>query len=678
MINCFLKKGMTLGIFLAAIVACKSDKTLPAINLSDLDVSVKPQDDFYRYANGGWMKNNPLPEEYSRYGSFDKLQEDNDKRLHDLVEELAKGVGVDGPVGKKIGDFYASGMDTTLIEKEGIKPLQPYFDRINQLKTPAEVQAMIAEFHKMGVSSLFGFYGEPDSKNSEMMIGALYQGGLGLTDRDYYVSNEKRAIEIRTEYVNHLQRMFGLLGNSNEVAAAKAARIMSFETKLATSSFTRLEQRDPEKNYNKRTYAEVKKLVSSFDMDSYFKQIGLSNPGDMNVAQVKFFTDLNTLLPTVDMDTWKDYLTWNLINETANYLNSDFSNEHFNFYGKFISGQPKIKPRWKRVLSATNNTVGEALGQMFVKKYFPPQAKERMLKLVENLRSSLEGRIHNLDWMGDSTKQKALEKLAAIRVKIGYPDKWRDFSGLKIERRAYVLNVLDGNKFETVYQLSKIGKPVDKDEWFMTPQTVNAYYSPNMNEICFPAGILQPPFFFMDADDAVNYGAIGVVIGHEITHGFDDQGRLFDKVGNLTNWWTEEDAKRFKERSKTLADQFSNFTVLDSVKANGELTLGENIADLGGLNISFYALQKSLKENPAKEKIDGYTPEQRFFLAYAHVWGQNIRPQEILRRTKEDVHSLGEFRVKGPLANLPEFHAAFDIKEGDKMYLPKDKRAVIW
>lgn len=672
-------KGIFLLMILGAFTACNNPEkpASQAINLSDLDVSVKPQDDFYRYANGGWMKNHPLPEEYSRYGSFDKLQEDNDKMLHALVEELSKGQSSEA-VGRKIGDFYASGMDTAAIEKEGITSLKPYFDKINQVKTFADVQKLIAEFHKMGVSSLFNFYGEPDSKNSEMMIGVLYQGGLGLSDRDYYISNDKRAVEIRTEYVLHLQHMFELLGVAKEEAAKKADRVMKFETKLANSSITRLEERDPEKNYNKKPYPEVKKLVSSYDWDNYFKSIGLANPGDINVAQVKFFSELNALLPTVDMDTWKDYLSWNLIDNTANYLSSDFVNTNFNFFGKFLSGQPKIKPRWKRVLGATNNTVGEAVGQMFVKKYFPPQAKERMLKLVENLRESLGDRIKNLDWMGDSTKQKALDKLAAIRVKIGYPDKWRDFSGLKVQRGSYVLNVLEGNKFETEYQINKIGKPVDKDEWFMNPQTVNAYYSPNLNEICFPAGILQPPFFFMDADDAVNYGAIGVVIGHEITHGFDDQGRLFDKVGNLTNWWTDDDTKRFKDRSQVLVDQFNQFSVLDSIKADGALTLGENIADLGGLNISYNALQKSLKENPVTEKIDGFTPEQRFFLAYAHVWGQNIREQEILRRTKEDVHSLGEFRVNGPLPNMPEFHAAFGIKEGDKMYIAENKRAVIW
>lgn len=672
-----MKKGLIIGIMIGAFAACKSDKTPPAILLEDLDISVKPQDDFYAYANGGWMKAHPLPEEYSRFGSFDKLQEDNDKMLHALVEELAKGGG-DGAVARKIGNFYASGMDTSTIEKEGISPLKAYFDRINQLKNPADVQKLIAEFHKMGIGSLFNFYGEPDSKNSEMMIGVLYQGGLGLSDRDYYVSNDKRAVEIRNGYVNHLKKMFSLLGNSPEVAAAKADRVMQLETRLAASSFTRLEERDPEKNYNKKSLADVKSLLSAFDLTGYFNTLGVPNPGDLNVAQVKFFADLNAMLPQIDMETWKDYLTWNLVHNTANFLNDDFVNEHFAFYGKFISGQPKIKPRWKRVLNATNNTVGEALGQMFVAKYFPPEAKERMLNLVENLRESLRERISSLDWMGDSTKNKAMEKLAAIRVKIGYPDKWRDFSDLNIERRAYVLNVLEGYKFETAYQLSKIGKPVDKDQWFMNPQTVNAYYSPNLNEICFPAGILQPPFFFMNADDAVNYGAIGVVIGHEITHGFDDQGRLFDKAGNLTNWWTEEDTKRFTERSQVLVNQFDSFVVLDSIRADGKLTLGENIADLGGLNISYQAHQKALREKPAQEKIDGFTPEQRFFLAYAHVWGQNIREQEILRRTKEDVHSLGRFRVNGPLPHMPEFHAAFDVKEGDNMYLAKEKRAVIW
>jgi putative endopeptidase len=671
-------KLMFLGLIIGGAWSCNNNKTSPSIDLKDLDLSSKPQVDFYQYANGGWMKANVLPEEYARYGSFDKLQEDNNKRLHDMIEALANSKNSSGVVAQKIGDFYASGMDTIQIEKEGINLIKPLLENINNAKNIKDIQKLIAEFHKIGINPLFQFYGEPDSKNSEMMIAVLYQGGLGLSDRDYYLSADKRSVEIRTAYVEHLKKVFGLLGNSPTETVAKASRIMDLETKLADASFSRLEERDPEKNYNKKSFGDVVKLFSSFDLGSYFSNLGITNPTEINVAQIKFFTALNSLLPQVTMDTWKDYLTWNVLQNTSNYLSSDFVNVHFEFYGKFISGQAKIKPRWKRVLASTSNTLGEAVGQMFVEKYFPPEAKQRMLKLVENLRSSLGERIKQLEWMGDSTKQKALEKLAAIRVKIGYPDKWRDYNALKIKRNSYVTNVLAGNAFDNQYHWNKIGKPVDKTEWDMTPQTVNAYYSPNLNEICFPAGILQPPFFFMNADDAVNYGAIGVVIGHEISHGFDDQGRLFDKNGNLTTWWTNEDSKKFEERTQVLVNQFSSFSVLDTLKANGQLTLGENIADLGGLNISYYALQKALKENPAVKKLDGYTPEQRFFLAYAHLWGQNIRNQEILRRTKEDVHSLGRFRVNGPLPNMPEFHAAFDIKPGDPMFIAKENRAIIW
>jgi putative endopeptidase len=438
---------------------------------------------------------------------------------------------------------------------------------------------------------------------------------------------------------------------------------------------SRLERRDPNKTYNKVSTAELAKLSPDFNWNRYFAELGLGDPGSVNLNQPAFIKEISNLLATVPVEEWKVYLKWTLLNESATYLSSSFEQASFDFYSKAMTGTEVMRPRWKRVLGVTSGALSEALGQLYVNAYFPQASKDRMVKLVENLRVSLGERIQGLEWMGGETKQKAMEKLAAISVKIGYPDKWRDYTALDIQDDSYVMNVMRSNKFDMGYNLGKINKPVDKLEWHMSPQTVNAYYNPTMNEIVFPAAILQPPFFFKDGDDAVNYGAIGVVIGHEMTHGFDDKGCKFDKEGNLTDWWTPEDASRFEERTKILVDQYDGFVVLDTLHADGKLSLGENIADLGGLNISYQAFQKA---NIQKESIDGFTPEQRFFLAYAHVWGQNIRDKEILRRTKEDVHSLGRFRVLGPLQNLPEFYAAFEVKEGQAMFLAPDKRAKIW
>lgn len=662
-----------------SLLGCTHNKPKSVgIDPANLDTTVRPGDNFYLYANGGWLKNNPMPSEYSRYGSFDKLQEDNDKMVHDLVLELAKQTNQPGSIAQKIGDFFAAGMDSSTIEKEGINPLKPYLEKIQKASSVQDIQALIASLQTNGLDPLFSFYGEADSKNSEMMIASLYQGGLGLNDRDYYVATDKHSKEIQTEYVKHIAKILELAGYSAEQVKTWPSQIMAIETRLAKASKTRLELRDPEANYHKMKLADVQSLTPNYNWQGYFSGIGLSNPGDINVAQPEFFKEMNKMISDIPLDQWKVYLSWNLINNMTPFLSSGFVNEHFEFYGKFMGGAKTIRPRWRRVLNATSQNMGEALGQMYVQKYFPASSKERVAKLVENLRYALGERIKALTWMGDSTKQKAQEKLAAIRVKIGYPDKWRDFSNLNIKPGAYATNVLEGAKFNFAFEASQINKPVDHSRWGMTPQTVNAYYNPSDNEIVFPAAILQPPFFFPDGDDAVNYGAIGVVIGHEITHGFDDQGRQYDKKGNLTDWWTKKDAELFKERAQVLINQFNSFVALDSVHANGALTIGENIADLGGLNISYTALQKALKENPAPAKIDGLTPEQRFYLAYAHVWGNHITDKEILRRTKEDVHSLGKFRVNGPLPNLPEFHKAFDIKPGDAMYLSEDKRAVIW
>lgn len=648
-----------------------------AIDPLNMDLAVKPGTDFYQYANGGWMKRNPIPADKGRYGTFDELQESNNKIIRKLILDLSASEHQDDLIAQKIGDFYASGMDTVKIEQQRLSPLLEYFDQINSIQSKDEIEKAITTMHAYGIQPLFILFGGVDAKNSGMFIPQIYQGGMGMSDRDYYLNDDSRSKEIRTAYRLHLKKMFELLGDEPDVAGKNANTVMEMEIRLAKASNTRLENRDPEKTYNKVNLKSLLKLVPEFNWQAYFDGIGLSNPGDLNIYQPAFLKEVNKMLATIPVEDWKTYLRWNLINATANYLNDDFVKEDFNFYGKVVRGMEVNEPRWKRVINATNNALGEAVGQMFVKEYFPPEAKERMIQLVENLEVSLGNRINKLDWMSDVTKENALEKLAAIQVKIGYPDKWRSYTDLKIENNAFVLNVLAANKFNFEYMRNKMNKPVDPNDWGMTPQTVNAYYSPTRNEIVFPAGILQPPFFYKDADDAVNYGAIGVVIGHEMTHGFDDQGRQYDKDGNLKDWWTEEDAKKFKERTEVLVKQFDSFIVLDTIHANGKLTLGENIADLGGLNVSYDAFKSANKDKDLPD-IDGFTPDQRFYLAYAHLWAQNVRDKEIMRRTKEDPHSLGKFRVNGPLPNLITFQAAFNIKPGDPMFLPIEKQAKIW
>jgi putative endopeptidase len=671
--------SISLFMIAATLMSCNEAKkaapATPAIDPANLDKTVVPGNDFDTYANGGWKKLNPLPADRGRFGAFDKLAEVAEKQMNDLVKTTAAANNPKGSIPDKIATLFNSGMDTAKIEKQGADYILPYLKEIDGITTIDGVQQAITKMHQNGISTLFGLYGSADARNSSMVIAQLAQSGMGMPDRDYYVNQDPRSADLRVKYVAYITTMFKLIGCDEATAAANARKVMALETELAKASMTRLERRDPNKTYNKVTTEELIKLSPAFNWNKYFTEIGIGNPGSINLNQPIFVKEISTLLTTIPVEDWKIYFKWNIINETASYLSSNFVKASFDFYGKAMTGTEVMRPRWKRVLGVTSGTLSEALGQLYVQAYFPQEAKDRMVKLVANLRVALGERIQNLEWMSPETKQKGLEKLAAINVKIGYPDKWRDYSGLEIKNDAYVLNILRANKFETDFYMAKINKPVDKLEWGMSPQTVNAYYSPEMNEIVFPAAILQPPFFFKDGDDAVNYGAIGVVIGHEMTHGFDDQGRKFDKVGNLTDWWTPEDSKRFDERARILADQFDSFIVLDSIHANGQLCQGENIADLGGLNISHQAF---LKANKQTEAIDGFTPEQRFFLAYAHVWGQNTRDKEILRRTKEDVHSLGRFRVLGPLQNLPEFYAAFDVKPGQKMYLEPEKRAKIW
>lgn len=672
-------------ITLISVISCnsgnkemKTEKQTPkAIDLADLDTTISPTEDFYQYATGGWQKNNPLPDEESRFGSFDLLAKETNQKVNDIIVNLTKQENAENSIEWKIATFYNLGMDSVKLDKDGIKPIEEYLKKIDAISSKDDVLKTIAEFHRLGISSSFAIFGSADRENSKMEIAYLYQGGLGLPNRDYYTADDARSIEIREEYKKHIDKMFDLFKINNTKSEAISKIIFDFEYKLAANSMTNLELRDPYATTNRMSQSELNEISPDFNFETYFSYIKLPQQEVVNVSQPKFFKEFNNVFKNTDIETWKLYLKWNLIRTSSQYLSTEIADASWEFYGKFLTGALVQQPRWRKVVNRTNSSMGEAVGQIFVREYFPPEAKQRMEVLVENLRVAFAKRIEKLDWMSDVTKVQAKEKLAAINVKIGYPNKWRDYSSLKIKNDYYYANVLRANEFDFDDMLSKIGKPVDKEQWFMNPQTVNAYYSASMNEICFPAGILQAPFFYLDADDAVNYGAIGVVIGHEMTHGFDDKGRSYDKDGNLKDWWTEEDAKRFNEKSQVLVERFNNIDVLPDLKADGKLSLGENIADYGGLKISYDALTIALG-NETPEKIDGFTAKQRFFLSYAKIWGQNIRDTEIRRRTKEDVHSLGQWRVNGQLPGIKEFHDAFNVKPGDKMYLPPEKWATIW
>jgi putative endopeptidase len=661
----------TFGLNVEAQAASKEQKPL---ELSNFDNSIKPGNDFFRYTNGGWMKNNPIPPAYSRWGSFNILQENNNDNLKTIVEAAALKPGKKGEENQKIGDFFYAAMDSTAIEKAGTAPLKPYFAKIDAIKNKKDLMKVVAEFHAMGLAPIFAFYAGQDEKNSSMVIAQLAQAGIGMGNRDYYTDETPRAKELRQKYVEHLSNMFNLIN----VDKKASNEVMDLETKLAQTSMTLVEQRDPLVTYNAVNVKELQEMCPAVDWKAYFKALGLKkDPSKINVTSVKFFKGISSIIENTSIDTWKEYLKWNIAHVAASYLSSSFVNESFNFYGKALSGSKELQPRWKRALNATNEALGEAVGKIYCKQFFPPEAKTRMVKLVENLRGALDERISKLTWMSAPTKAKAREKLKAMNVKIGYPDAWRSYAKLNISRdKSYFENAMDASKFDFDFMIAKIDKKHDKKEWGMTPQTVNAYYSPNSNEIVFPAAILQPPFFFLHGDDAINYGGIGGVIGHEMTHGFDDQGRQYDKEGNLNDWWTADDAKNFENQTKVLVNQFNNFELLGE-KVNGELTLGENIADLGGITVAYTALQKALKGQNV-DKIDGFTPLQRLMLSWSQVWRTNVRDEETKRRLKEDVHSPAEARVNGLMPNLPFFYEAFDIKPGDKLYRAPADRAVIW
>ncbi|RLD30883.1 MAG: M13 family peptidase, partial [Bacteroidetes bacterium] len=570
-------------LLLAYAFENKQEKTMTkALDPANMDLNIKPGDDFFRFVNGNWIKNNPVPPEYSSYGAFTVLYEENEKMLQTLVKEVsADKEAAEGSISQKIRDFYNSGMDTMRIEELGITVLQPEFDEINNLQSATDISRHIAVMQQKGLSPLFYLFTAADQSDSKWNIANFWQGGLGLPDVTYYTDESERMQQIREDYKTHITKMFLLKGDDESAATKTAETILAMETDLAKVSKTRMETRIAEENFHKMSLNDLKVLAPGFDWDAYFTALGLPDPGELNVSQTEFMKGMSELIAKYPVEDWRTYLTWHLLDGSANYLSDAFVQQNFDFFGKTLSGSEVLRPRWKRVLATTSGGLGEGLGQIYVERYFPPESKERMVKLVENLRLAFAGRIKKLDWMTDETKEKALAKLEAITVKIGYPDKWKDYSTLNIVPDNYLLNVQNARAFEFKRDFAKIGKKVDKTEWGMTPQTVNAYYNPTNNEIVFPAGILQPPFFNKDADDAVNYGAIGVVIGHEMTHGFDDQGRKYDKDGNMNEWWTDEDAERFMAKAAILAKQYDDYTMLDSLHINGNLTMGENIADMG-------------------------------------------------------------------------------------------------
>lgn len=668
------------ALSLALVTGCNNKKEVAltsGIDLANLDTTVAPGTDFYQYACGGWMKNHPLTDEYPQFGSFHQLAENNNKQLQELITEIAATEHTPGSIDQKIGDLYKIAMDSVKLNKDGAAPILPLLQKIAAVKSSADVMPMMAELVNEGVGSYFGFGVSADEKNSSMNIFQIGQGGISLGERDYYLATDSATQKIRDEYKKHLVKMFQLVGDDEATATQKMENILEIETAIAKASKSRAELRDPEANYNKMTLDEFKKLTPDMDWDTYLNAIGAKGVDELVVGQVAPLQEVNKLLKTFPVEKHIAYLQGRVIRNAASYLSDDFRAEVFNFSGKVMSGAKEDRPRWKRTIGEIDDVLGEAVGQMYVQKYFPAAAKERMQHLVKNLQTALGERISNLEWMGDSTKQKALEKLNTFTVKVGYPDKWKDYTTLEIKNDSYWENMVRASQWQLADEMGRIGKPVDKSEWLMTPQTVNAYYNPTTNEICFPAGILQPPFFDMNADDAFNYGAIGVVIGHEMTHGFDDQGRQYDKEGNLTDWWNAADAENFKKRAQVMVDFFNNIEVLPGLHANGEITQGENIADHGGLKVSYQAFKEATKDAPLPVK-DGFTPEQRFYLAYANVWASNTRDEMIRMLTRMDVHSLAKWRVDGALPQIQEWYDAFGITENDSLYIAPEKRVSIW
>ena len=665
----------------AMLTSCagqKEAKSTSGINLANMDTTVSAGTDFFRYACGGWNDAHPLTAEYSRYGTFDELFENSQTQLRELIEGLAAQKNNQaGSAAQKIGDLYNMAMDSVTLNKQGAEPVKAMLDKIAGLKDKNEIVPMMTEMAHIGIGTYFRSYVYADPKNSSLNIFQMGQGGINLGEKEYYLDTDSITQNIREQYKLYIGKLFQLAGFSEADAQQKVADVMEIETAIAKVSRSATELRDPEANYHKMSFDELKKTIAGIDWDAYMKGWGIQAPAELNVEQVEPIQEVARLMNTLPLSKHVSYLEYNLLDAAASCLSDDFVAARFDFYGKVLSGRQVNQPRWKRAVNSVNGMLGELVGEMYVEKYFPAAAKERMVKLVKNLQTALGERIDAQEWMSDSTKIRAHEKLATFHVKVGYPDKWKDYSKLEIKNDSYWANVCRASEWGFNDMYSRIGKPVDKDEWLMTPQTVNAYYNPSTNEICFPAAILQPPFFNMEADDAANYGAIGVVIGHEMTHGFDDQGRQFDKDGNLTDWWAPGDADRFKERAQVMVDFFNKIEVLPGLQANGELTLGENLADHGGLNVAYLAFQNATKDAPLGV-VDGFTPEQRFFLAYATLWAGNIRDEQIRVYTKSDPHSLGKWRVNGALPHIQAWYDAFHITPSDPLYVAPENRVNVW
>ena len=668
---------LALAVALVAPSAAIAQAPIPALKASDLDRNVNACTDFYSFAGGGWISATQIPPAFSSWGPFQELRERNNLVLKTVLENAAAQAGTTtDPNTKKLGTFYASCMDSAGAEAAGIKPLESELRRISAISSRSDLNAALAHFHSIGMAPAFAFGSDQDAKNSSLVVVGASQGGLGLPNRDYYTKTDAASEKIRAAYVDHVAKTLSLLGQSEDAARSDAAKIMALETRLAQASKSPTQLRDPLANYNPMPVTALNEMTPALDWNAFMSGLGVTGVSSVVIGQPDFFKALNAALSEVPLDDWKAYLRWRLANRSSPYLSSDFVNANFAF-ASTLTGAREMQPRWRRCLTTADNVLGDALGREYVKVAFTPEAKKKALEMIDNLRASMGERIQKAEWMSETTREQALVKLGGFNQKIGYPDEWRDYSALEVVAGPYATNYLNSRRFAVQRDLGKIGKPVDRNEWFMTPPTVNAYFAPQLNEIAFPAGRLQPPFFHPAYDEAANYGGIGATIGHELSHGFDDQGRQYDSKGNLADWWTADDAKNYLGRAKVVEDQYNAYTVLDSLHVNGKLTLGENLADIVGVSVAYDALQKALAGKP-RTLIDGFTPEQRFYLAYAQARRAKLTPQQARLQIVNDPHSPGNYRVNGPLSNMPEFAKAFGCKEGDPMVRPSNVRAHIW
>ncbi|MDQ1282485.1 MAG: putative endopeptidase [Euryarchaeota archaeon] len=673
--------ALAIGSSEASIENTSVSAQVKAFDPESMNLSVKPGDDFYEYVDGYWIKSHPVPADKSRYGEFDIVKDINYDLVREIVESAANNTtAVKGSLDQKIGEFYRMGMDNATLEKQRLDPIKDMLKTIDNITNITEVLAVSTQMMELGMDPLFSIYAAPDKKNSKIMIATLTQGGLGLPDRDFYFRQDNESNKTREQYLAHVARMLMFLGDSQKIAENNARTVMRIETRLANSSFTNVENTDEVKTYNKMNQAELQAFAQSIDWSRLFSVLGRPDISEVNVRNPPFFKELSVALDNESIDDWKTFLRWKLISATSYYLSSDLVEEHFDFYGRNLNGQQEIKPRWKRVLDAEYGAMGEAIGRAYVDRYFDPVSKARMAEMVSNLKAAFRERIQNLTWMEQQTKQKALTKLEVLDVQVGYPEEWLNYSELEVKNDSYVMNVLRASRFQFhhgPYGLDRIGKPVNRKLWEMNPQETNAYADYNKVLMVFPAGILQPPFFNKDADDAVNYWAIGVIIGHEMIHNFDSQGRKFDSSGNMTDWWTMKDADNFNNSTAVLVDQYNRFEIMPGLHVNGNLTLQENIADLGGLTMACHAYKLSAKDKT--ENIDGFTADQRLFLSFAQIWRQSITDESKRTLALTDTHSLARFRVNGVVFNVPEFYEAFpSVKPGDKLYRPEQERPVIW